>query len=180
MAEDDITVEADDSDDPVEDDEEGFEARMAWVGYEDAPLLIQIGRIASLTRFASEQYEFVLGIEQHGISDDTTSFDLKIGMKDVQILSFALNLVGFFAKPEFAEHAQVLMQRIAEANDAVELTPEQEAEIDKAMEALREVAWAAALGVSVEQYRKVRQDAAEDAERAIMADSNPDSKIVLN
>lgn len=127
-----------------------FESIMAWEGMQDRPLLQQIARIAGLTSFAKQQFGFVVGLEEEGVPDDILPCTITLGSKDEQVLSYALNLVGFFC-PEMADAAHELAHRVVEAVDAKEVPEEAERLVNEAAEKFQKRAFAAQFGMTPEE-----------------------------
>lgn len=166
-----IEVEADSVDAAASEGEvevEGpFESIMAWEGMTDRPLLQQIARIAGLTSFAKQQFGFVVGLEEEGVPDDILPCTITLGSKDEQVLSYALNLVGFFA-PEMAEAAHDLAHRVVEAVDAKEIPEEAERLVNEAAEKFQKRAFAAQFGLTVEELdAKIAEEVAREGDEIV-------------
>lgn len=161
------SIERTQNDDPVaeveaaNDEEPSEEYRpMAWERFEGEGLNDQLARIIALTEFAREQYDYVVKLQDEGIEDDIAPTNVTLGSRDEQVISFALNLVGFFA-PDLGPAARELMVKIRAAVDAKVISDEARERVQAAATAAEERWWAEAMGLTIEQYREAKAKAQE-------------------
>lgn len=143
---------------------------MAWEGYQDAPFLRQVARIAGLARFAKENFAVVQGIIEEGVPADILPCELTLNAVDEQVISIGLNLVGFFV-PEMGDAAKDLAERLMAAVDAKEIPDDVKAQLEAAVDRLNEKAFAEMYGLSVEEYRELLKKEIEAKGDAIVVDA---------
>lgn len=162
-----------------------FEKAMAWEGYENAPLMRQMARIASLTAFAKEQFALVSAlVDEGGLPDDILPCPLTLGSKDEQVISYALNLVGFF-NPMMADAAHALAEKLTAAVDEKPVPDDVKERIESAMESLSRKHLASMFGMTVEEYEAKLKEAIEAEGDAIVSEAevaaeSPPTDVSLN
>lgn len=151
-----------------------FEGTMAWEGYTDAPFLRQVARIAGLARFAKENFAVVQGIIEEGVPADILPCTLQLDAVDEQVMSIALNLVGFFV-PEMGDAAKALAERLMAAVDAKEIPDDVKEQLEAAVDRLNEKAFAEMYGLSLEEYRElVKKEVEAEGDKIVVEAEAPD------
>jgi len=157
---------------------QGDEFVLASEDFQDKPFLSQAARLAQVATFAEGEWQYVETLIERGVPEDAEPVEATIYARDIQAISLGLNLVGFFV-PEMEKHAKALMVRLEKLIESRPEDPAVRAKVDEITAALREEQIAAFFGVTVEEFRKIK----EQEEAAALESGLPttdEGGVVLN
>jgi hypothetical protein len=141
-----------------EEEIEEEQTQMAWEDVLDAPLIRQVARIGWLSNFSQNQLEYATAMIEEGIDPNLGGLEAKLDAREEVVLSFALNLVGFFM-PGAADIATDILERLVQAKleSLDQYTEEMKDALREADAVIAEKRMAASLNISVEDLRAMKR-----------------------
>jgi hypothetical protein len=126
-----------------------------WEGKTNLPLLDQVAAIREVVEYGASVIDQMERFEAEGVSPDAGAVTVTLRSAELHAVCTALNMLGWFDEKAGRIADGVLERMIA----SQEFSPEDELAIEVAGQRIAEKGMAEMFGISVEEYRKLREEA---------------------